>query len=115
MRVFVILPAAGLGTRMAAGNVTPGAPKQFLELRGTPILIHTLRAFAELPSVAAVYIAVRKPEISRLQALLEAHGFGSSTQTLARRASATRWRPSMAVTTISFWCMTRFGHSFLQQ
>jgi 2-C-methyl-D-erythritol 4-phosphate cytidylyltransferase len=81
MRVFVILPAAGLGTRMAAGNVTPGAPKQFLELRGTPILIHTLRAFAELPSVAAVYIAVRKPEISRLQALLEAHGFGSSTQT----------------------------------
>src|SRR5271155_874709 len=43
MRVFVILPAAGLGTRMAAGNATPGAPKQFLELRGTPILIHTLR------------------------------------------------------------------------
>jgi 2-C-methyl-D-erythritol 4-phosphate cytidylyltransferase len=76
MRVFVILPAAGLGTRMAAGNATPGAPKQFLELRGTPILIHTLRAFTQLPSVAAVYIAVRKPEISRLKALLEAHAVG---------------------------------------
>jgi 2-C-methyl-D-erythritol 4-phosphate cytidylyltransferase len=75
MPVFVILPAAGLGTRMAAG-----APKQFLELRGTPILIHTLRAFTELPSVAAVYIAVRKPEIPRLKALLEAHGFGGSAQ-----------------------------------
>ncbi len=75
MRVHVILPAAGLGTRMAAG-----APKQFLELRGTPILIHTLRAFTELPSVAAVYIAVRKPEIPRLKALLEAHGLGGSTQ-----------------------------------
>ncbi len=76
MRVFVILPAAGLGTRMAAGNATPGAPKQFLELRGTPILIHTLRAFTQLPSVAAVYIAVRKPEIPRLKALLESHAVG---------------------------------------
>src|SRR5271154_3676307 len=73
MRVFVILPAAGLGTRMAAGNATPGAPKQFLELRGTPILIHTLRAFTTLPSVAAVYIAVRKREVARLQALLDQH------------------------------------------
>ena len=76
MRVFVILPAAGLGTRMAAG-----APKQFLELRGTPILIHTLRAFTGLVSVAAVYIAVRRPEISRLKALLEAHGFDDPRQT----------------------------------
>jgi 2-C-methyl-D-erythritol 4-phosphate cytidylyltransferase len=65
---------------MAIGASTPGAPKQFLELRGTPILIHTLRAFTELPSVAAVYIAVRKPEIPRLKALLEAHGFGGSAQ-----------------------------------
>jgi len=76
MRVFVILPAAGLGTRMAAGNATPGAPKQFLELRGTPILIHTLRAFTTLPSVAAVYIAVRKPEIARLRALLKQYEDG---------------------------------------
>jgi 2-C-methyl-D-erythritol 4-phosphate cytidylyltransferase len=53
-----------------------GAPKQFLELRGTPILIHTLRAFAGLAEVAAVYVAVRKAEIPRLEALLEAHGFG---------------------------------------
>jgi 2-C-methyl-D-erythritol 4-phosphate cytidylyltransferase len=57
-----------------------GAPKQFLELRGTPILIHTLRAFTGLPSVAAVYIAVRKPETPRLKTLLEAHGFGGSQQ-----------------------------------
>ena len=76
MRVFVILPAAGLGTRMASGNATPGAPKQFLELRGTPILIHTLRAFTTLPSVAAIYIAVRKPEIARLRALLKQYQSG---------------------------------------
>ena len=33
MRVFVILPAAGLGTRMSAGH-SSSAPKQFLELHG---------------------------------------------------------------------------------
>jgi 2-C-methyl-D-erythritol 4-phosphate cytidylyltransferase len=81
MRVFVILPAAGLGTRMAAGNATQGAPKQFLELRGTPILIHTLRAFTQMPSVAGVYIAVRKPEIPRLKALLQAHTVSAPTRT----------------------------------
>ena len=76
MRVFVILPAAGLGTRMAAGSVSGAAPKQFLELRGTPILIHTLRAFTELPSVVGVYVAVRKAEVPRLRSLLAAHQVG---------------------------------------
>jgi 2-C-methyl-D-erythritol 4-phosphate cytidylyltransferase len=73
MRVHVILPAAGLGTRMSSGTSGAAAPKQFLELRGTPILIHTLRAFTELPAVAGVYVAVRPTEIPRLTALLEAH------------------------------------------
>ena len=37
-----IIAAAGQGTRMAGKR-----PKQFLELAGTPILFHTLRAFEE--------------------------------------------------------------------
>src|ERR1017187_4983289 len=48
MQVFVILPAAGLGTRMAGPQ-----PKQFLALDGLPILIHSLRAFAEVERVQA--------------------------------------------------------------
>jgi 2-C-methyl-D-erythritol 4-phosphate cytidylyltransferase len=63
MQVFVILPAAGLGTRMAGPQ-----PKQFLALGGLPILIHSLRAFASVPRVSAIYVAVRKPEIDRVQA-----------------------------------------------
>jgi len=63
MQVFVLLPAAGLGTRMAASQ-----PKQFLELRGLPILIHSLRAFAAVPRVTAIYVAVRASEIERVQA-----------------------------------------------
>jgi 2-C-methyl-D-erythritol 4-phosphate cytidylyltransferase len=70
MRVFIILPAAGLGTRMAAGQ-----PKQFLELAGAPILIHSLRAFAQVPQVAAIYVAVRASEQERVEAQVREHGF----------------------------------------
>jgi 2-C-methyl-D-erythritol 4-phosphate cytidylyltransferase len=63
MQVFVILPAAGLGTRMAGPQ-----PKQFLSLNGLPILIHSLRAFAAVKRVTAIYVAVRAAEIERVEA-----------------------------------------------
>jgi 2-C-methyl-D-erythritol 4-phosphate cytidylyltransferase len=63
MQVFVILPAAGLGTRMAGPQ-----PKQFLALNGLPILIHSLRAFASVKRVTAIYVAVRASEIGRVEA-----------------------------------------------
>ncbi len=42
-------------------------PKQFLALDGIPILVHSLRAFAAVPRVSAIYVAVRKPELERVQ------------------------------------------------
>ena len=69
--VHVIIPAAGLGTRMQAG--TGAAPKQFLLLRGKPILVHTLVAFAKVPSITGVCVAVRAGERERMQALLQEH------------------------------------------
>ena len=50
MNVSVILPAAGLGTRM--GREKSGTSrKQFMLLEGAPILIHTIRKFLRCPSV----------------------------------------------------------------
>lgn len=80
MRVFVILPAAGLGTRMTAGQSSVAAPKQFLELGGVPVLIHTLRAFAAVPQIAAIYVAVRANEIERLTAQVHDYGFGDNVR-----------------------------------
>jgi 2-C-methyl-D-erythritol 4-phosphate cytidylyltransferase len=77
MRVFVIVPAAGMGTRMAPGHATPNAPKQFLALRGVPILVHSLRAFAAVPRVDCIVVAVRKPEMSRMETLIAEHDLGS--------------------------------------
>ena len=75
MKVFVILPAAGLGTRMAGPQ-----PKQFLALDGIPILIHSLRAFAAVERVTAMYVAVRGTEMERVQAQIAEYGFTERVQ-----------------------------------
>jgi 2-C-methyl-D-erythritol 4-phosphate cytidylyltransferase len=74
MKVVVIIPAAGLGTRMAAApgkGKEPGPSKQFTELGGAPILFHTLRRFVTSSAVQEIYVALRKNEISGFCARLE--------------------------------------------
>lgn len=67
MKVVVIIPAAGLGTRMAPVPSTKGRKsppsKQFTELDGTPILIRTLRKFTAVEAVSEIWIALRENEI----------------------------------------------------
>ncbi len=67
MKVYVIIPAAGLGTRMApVSSVKDGKAhqsKQFTELAGTPILIHTLRRFVAIEQVSEIWVALRENEI----------------------------------------------------
>lgn len=74
MKVFVIIPAAGLGTRMAVPHAgqAPARSKQFLELQGVPILVHTLRKFAAVPQVDSIWIAMRKNEIEGFAPTLQA-------------------------------------------
>ena len=50
-------------------------PKQFLALDGVPILIHSLRAFAAVERVKAIYVAVRKTEMERVQGQVAEYGF----------------------------------------
>ena len=70
MKVIVIIPAAGLGTRMSpppsgknAKSKGTASSKQFTELAGTPILIHTLRRFAAVEAVSEMWVALRENEI----------------------------------------------------
>jgi 2-C-methyl-D-erythritol 4-phosphate cytidylyltransferase len=86
MKVVVIIPAAGLGTRMApvASAPVPGSKdakakkpspsKQFTELAGTPILIHTLRRFAAVEAVSEIWIALRENEIEAFRERLKSAG-----------------------------------------
>jgi 2-C-methyl-D-erythritol 4-phosphate cytidylyltransferase len=79
MKVLVIIPAAGLGTRMAPvpSAMDPKSKKahptkQFTELAGTPILIHTLRKFAVIDEISEIWIALRENEIEGFRERLEA-------------------------------------------
>jgi 2-C-methyl-D-erythritol 4-phosphate cytidylyltransferase len=75
MKVVVIIPAAGLGTRMAgaggAKTKKPAPSKQFTELGGTPILLLTVRKFVASPCVAEIFVALRKDEIRGFRERLE--------------------------------------------
>jgi len=79
MKVFVIIPAAGLGTRMAPPPSERGKDssrkespsKQFQDLSGVPILIRTLETFAAVPAIFEIVVALRKDEISAFHSQLE--------------------------------------------
>ena len=71
MKVIAIIPAAGLGTRMAPPGKKGQPSKQFFEIGGVPILIHTLRVFARSQQVSQIVVALRKNEMERFQRQLE--------------------------------------------
>jgi 2-C-methyl-D-erythritol 4-phosphate cytidylyltransferase len=74
MKVVVLIPAAGLGTRMVSGAAPkrkPAPSKQFTELGGVPILLLTLRKFAASPRVSEIVVALRKDEIAGFRERLQ--------------------------------------------
>ncbi len=60
MKVCVIIPAAGQGTRMGSST-----PKQYLLLNGQPILHHTLMAFEASGLVDSVTLVVPKNDLDQ--------------------------------------------------
>src|SRR4051812_919903 len=62
MNVSVIIPAAGLGTRMGRDK-SATIRKQFLSLEGAPILVHTIRKFLKCPSVKEIVVALRSEDL----------------------------------------------------
>jgi 2-C-methyl-D-erythritol 4-phosphate cytidylyltransferase len=73
MKVFVIIPAAGLGTRMAspAKSKEKTPSKQFKELDGVPILVHTLKKFAAVEAIHEIVVALRADEIDGFRTQIE--------------------------------------------
>lgn len=63
-----IIAAAGQGTRM------PGKrPKQFLELAGTPIIFHTLKAFEQCDAIQEIIVVLAKEEMAGFLSLADKH------------------------------------------
>ena len=70
MKKYIIIVAGGSGSRM--GSVTP---KQFLELVGLPILMHTLKKFERSIVGGEIILALPEKEQNTWQALCEKHHF----------------------------------------
>ncbi|HZQ52542.1 MAG TPA: 2-C-methyl-D-erythritol 4-phosphate cytidylyltransferase [Bryobacteraceae bacterium] len=84
MKVSVIIPAAGLGTRM--GRRSPEkegvSRKQFMLLNGSPILIHTIRKFLSSPLVAEIVVALRGDDLNWAEELLSSQGLAQTVRTV---------------------------------
>src|SRR3982750_2437939 len=76
MKVIIVIPAAGLGSRMAGPATGKARAKQFTELKGIPVLIHTLRKFVDVPAVSEIVIALRKQEAENFAPRLEEEKMG---------------------------------------
>jgi 2-C-methyl-D-erythritol 4-phosphate cytidylyltransferase len=72
MKIAVILPAAGLGTRMGRSSAERSGTsrKQFMLLEGSPILLHTLRKFAASSRIHEIVAAVRSEDLEWVRNLL---------------------------------------------
>ncbi len=65
MKVAAVIAAGGTGTRMNAG-----VPKQFLEIAGKPILLHTIERIYSLEEVTQIVIALPEEHIPKASAIL---------------------------------------------
>src|SRR5476649_1904447 len=116
MKVAVILPAAGLGTRMGKGTAEKAGTsrKQFMLLEGSPILMHTVRKFAASDRVGEIVVAVRAEDVDWVSEMM-AREFDSRVRVVeAATAGRSPWRTPCArwgPTAIWWRCMTRFAPS----
>ncbi len=60
-----IVPAAGAGKRMGTSE-----PKQFLELDGEPVLLHTVRALQRTEAIDLVIVAAAASEVEKVREIL---------------------------------------------
>lgn len=66
--VSAVIVSAGNSTRMGGIN------KQFLEIKGIPVLIHTLLAFDKTESIDEIVVVTRESDIDDVKSLVALHG-----------------------------------------
>lgn len=53
LALWAVVPAAGSGERMQVGR-----PKQYLDLRGRPVIVHTLERLASFPALRGIVVGL---------------------------------------------------------
>ena len=81
MNIGVIF-AGGVGKRMNSRV----KPKQFLNVYGKPIIIHTLEVFDSHPDIDAIVVACLEEWIPYLQELIEKYNLKKAMQSISKSA-----------------------------
>lgn len=68
MNVSVIIPAGGKGERF--GSETP---KQFIDLKGKPVIVHTIENFLEIEEITSIVIAVHSEWFTFTKELIQTY------------------------------------------
>jgi 2-C-methyl-D-erythritol 4-phosphate cytidylyltransferase len=102
-RAWAVVPAAGSGRRM--GLTTP---KQYVEVAGAPLLVHTLRALLACPLLEAAVLVAPPDDLERARKMVAAHGLkrvvgpvaGGETRQASVRAGLKAVPPEVAVVAV---------------
>ena len=73
-----IIAAAGSGTRFNSP-----VPKQFLEILGKPVLVHTIERFELCPAIGEIVLVLAADEIERFSVILDKYGFAKVRRVIA--------------------------------
>jgi 2-C-methyl-D-erythritol 4-phosphate cytidylyltransferase len=89
-----IIAAAGQGKRMGGGRA-----KQFLELAGTPIIIHTLKRFEQCAAIDEVFVVLPATEAASFLTLAARYGLRKLSRVVAggQTRAESVWRALQAV------------------
>src|SRR4051812_43837043 len=93
---IAIIAAAGQGRRMGAHA---GRAKQFLELAGTPVIIHTLRRFEQCQEIQEIVVVLPAHDAAGFLALAGRYGLSKLARVVvggATRAESV-WRGLQSV------------------
>jgi 2-C-methyl-D-erythritol 4-phosphate cytidylyltransferase len=76
-KLGIVIVAAGKGSRMRTAM-----SKQYLELGGRPILVHTLQLFQNMPEVEQIVLTVGEEDVERCQHYVQDYNFSKVKQVL---------------------------------
>lgn len=93
-----IIAAAGQGTRMGGSTA-----KQFLELAGVPVIIHTLKRFEQCDAIHEIIVTLPEPDVASFQTLAGKYGLHKLTRIVqggaTRAASVARGLQAVSAAT----------------
>ncbi len=75
---YAIIAAAGSGTRFGADK-----PKQFLEILGKPLIVHTLEVFEVCPVIDEIILVLPALQAESFRAIAEQHNLKKLVKTVA--------------------------------